>query len=160
LMRGPVHEALAVQFAHRVTPGLLIAKEPPGRLRELPPEHRPEWKGIARIPGYWAWDDETGDFLWVSATPPNHRWVPGAWGRDENGYRWVSGLWSPLERDRLSYLPVPAGDQLPPWSTELIVALSTALARPDHAGRIVAGYPRTRVDLFQEQDGSAQEHEH
>jgi small conductance mechanosensitive channel len=43
------------------------------------------------------------------------------------------------------------------WSTELIVALSTGLARPDHAGRIVAGYPRARVDLSWEHGGPAHE---
>ena len=40
------------------------------------------------IPGYWAWDDERADFLWVSgiwrALPPGRQWVPGYWGRAEN----------------------------------------------------------------------------
>jgi hypothetical protein len=114
LTRGPVHEALAEQFDREVTPGLRIAKEPPEPLRELPPEHQPEGKGIAWIPGYWAWDDEAEDFLWVSGlwriAPPKHRWVPGAWARDENGYRWASGFWSPLEQDKLSYLPLPPSE--------------------------------------------------
>jgi hypothetical protein len=114
LTRGPVHEALAEQFDRTLTPGLLITEQPPGRLRELPPEHQPEGKGIVWIPGYWAWDDEVGDFLWVSGfwrtAPPNHRWVPGAWVRDESGHRWVSGFWSPLEQDRFSYLPMPPSE--------------------------------------------------
>jgi small-conductance mechanosensitive channel len=33
------------------------------------------------------------------------------------------------------------------WSTELILAISRELERPEHRGRIVPGYPRTLVDL-------------
>lgn len=33
------------------------------------------------------------------------------------------------------------------WSSELILRLSEELARPEHQGRIVSGYPRTVVDL-------------
>jgi hypothetical protein len=33
------------------------------------------------------------------------------------------------------------------WSTELILAISRELERPEHRGRIVPGYPRTQVDL-------------
>ncbi len=36
------------------------------------------------------------------------------------------------------------------WSTQLIVALSVETARPEHRGRIIAGYPRTQVDLLDE----------
>ena len=35
---------------------------------------------MAWIPGYWAWDDERNDFLWISgiwrALPPGRQWVP------------------------------------------------------------------------------------
>lgn len=34
------------------------------------------------------------------------------------------------------------------WSTELLIALSSELARSEHKGRIVAGYPLTKVDLL------------
>ncbi|MEQ8787101.1 MAG: mechanosensitive ion channel [Pirellulaceae bacterium] len=34
------------------------------------------------------------------------------------------------------------------WSTELIATLSAELARSEHEGRIVAGYPRTNVELL------------
>ncbi len=111
LLRGPVHEALAEQFARGVIPELLTTREPPERLRELPPEHQPEGIRIVWIPGYWAWDDEVEEFLWVSGlwrtAPPNHRWVPGAWVQDTNGYRWVPGFWSPLDQESFSYLPLP-----------------------------------------------------
>ncbi len=33
------------------------------------------------------------------------------------------------------------------WSSRLIEIMSTELARPEHAGRIQAGYPRTNVRL-------------
>lgn len=32
----------------------------------LPPDQKPEGDDVAWIPGYWAWDDERNDFLWVS----------------------------------------------------------------------------------------------
>ena len=33
------------------------------------------------------------------------------------------------------------------WSSELILAISTELSRPEHEGRIIAAYPQTKVDL-------------
>jgi len=33
------------------------------------------------------------------------------------------------------------------WSTELILAISREMERPEHRGRIIPGYPRTQVDL-------------
>lgn len=35
------------------------------------------------------------------------------------------------------------------WSTDLILALSKELSRPEHRGKIIAGYPRTQVDFRQ-----------
>ncbi len=43
------------------------------------------------------------------------------------------------------------------WSTELILAISRELERPEHRGRIVPGYPRTQVDLAGELRRPAQE---
>ena len=41
------------------------------------------------------------------------------------------------------------------WSTELILALSRELARPEHRRHILPGYPRTQVDLPEELRRSA-----
>ena len=49
-------------------PGQLLAKEPPPPVPEEPPDYRPEGKNVTWIPGYWAWDAERKDFLWVSGT--------------------------------------------------------------------------------------------
>ena len=43
-----------------------MSKLPPEAIEEVPPEQRPEGDNVAWIPGYTAWDDERGDFLWVS----------------------------------------------------------------------------------------------
>ena len=59
---------------------------------------------MAWIPGYWAWDDERTDFLWVSgiwrALPPGRQWVPGYWGRSGQGAQWTSGLLGRCQGER------------------------------------------------------------
>ena len=50
------------------------------------------------MPGYWHWDDDRDDFLWVSGIwrtpPPNKRWVAGYWREEEQGAVWVGGFWT------------------------------------------------------------------
>lgn len=36
------------------------------------------------------------------------------------------------------------------WASALVIAVAAELAKPEHRGRIMAGYPRTRVDLTRE----------
>src|SRR5690606_11248102 len=66
---------------------------------------------VTWIPGYWAWDDEGAEFLWVSGiwrnVPPGRQWVPGYWDHVEGGYQWVSGYWSDAEAQEAQYLPEP-----------------------------------------------------
>jgi hypothetical protein len=111
LMRGPVHEAYAEQFVLDPEPGLLIPKEPPEPLDELPPESVPEGENIEWVGGYWGWDDEREDFIWISgiwrSVPPGQRWVPGYWIADADGYRWSPGFWLAAQVEELSYLPQP-----------------------------------------------------
>ena len=66
LTRGPVHEAFAETVTFDPQPGSVAPKAPPAPIEELPPDERPEGGNVAWIPGYWAWDDERSDFLWVS----------------------------------------------------------------------------------------------
>ena len=66
LTRGPVHEAFAETVTFDPEPGVVTPKAPPAAIEEVPPEQRLEGANVAWIPGYWAWDDERGDFLWVS----------------------------------------------------------------------------------------------
>jgi hypothetical protein len=111
LTRGPVHEAFAETVTFDPEPGLIVPKEPPAPIEELPPEQRPEGTNVAWIPGYWAWDDERTDFLWVSgiwrALPPGRQWVPGYWGRSGPGAQWISGYWADAKISEVEYLPEP-----------------------------------------------------
>jgi hypothetical protein len=111
LTRGPVHEAFAETVTYDPEPGVVVSKAPPAAIEELPPDQRPEGANIAWIPGYWGWDDERNDFLWVSgvwrALPPGRQWVPGYWGKSEQGYQWTSGYWADAKASEVEYLPEP-----------------------------------------------------
>ncbi|HMP78147.1 MAG TPA: hypothetical protein PKD54_01725 [Pirellulaceae bacterium] len=111
LTRGPVHEAFAETVVFDPEPGLIIQKTPPAPIEELPPEYKPEGDEISWIPGYWAWDDDRDDFLWVSgiwrALPPNRQWVPGYWARSGRGVQWTSGYWADANLEEIEYLPEP-----------------------------------------------------
>ncbi|RYD36889.1 MAG: hypothetical protein EOP86_04785 [Verrucomicrobiaceae bacterium] len=111
MTRGPVHEAFAGVISYNAEPGLVVAKAPPELIEEIPPEERPEGDNVTWIPGYWAWDDERGDFLWVSGIwrdlPPGREWIAGYWARIDEGYQWTSGYWSDAGAQETTYLPAP-----------------------------------------------------
>ncbi|MCE5280053.1 MAG: hypothetical protein ABFD92_11820 [Planctomycetaceae bacterium] len=83
LTRGPVHEAFAEPVSLRPQAGLIVPNQPPPSIEEIPPLDRPQGPGFVWIPGYWNWDTDRNDFIWVSAcwrqSPPNRYWVPGYW---------------------------------------------------------------------------------
>src|SRR5438128_1162920 len=67
LGRGPVHEAFAQPIEEGAPQaGPVAPKAPPEPLEEQPPEQKPEGEDVQWVPGYWQWDDERGEFLWVS----------------------------------------------------------------------------------------------
>lgn len=114
LARGPVHEAFATP-ATDPAPTKPVPKQPPEPLEELPPDEKPEGN-VVWIGGYWAWDDERNDFLWVSGIwrtpPPGKRWVAGYWRPDGNGgWQWVPGFWAAEQQEgdsqEVTYLPQP-----------------------------------------------------
>lgn len=111
LTRGPVHEAFAGIVTYNPQPGVVVNKAPPGPIEELPPEERPEGDNVAWIPGYWAWDDERNDFLWISGTwralPPGRQWIAGYWRQTSEGYQWTSGYWADAAAQETTYLPPP-----------------------------------------------------
>jgi hypothetical protein len=111
LTRGPVHEAFAETVTFDPEPGIVAPKAPPAAIEELPPDQKPEGTNVAWIPGYWAWDDERNDFLWVSgiwrALPPGRQWVPGYWGESAEGAQWISGYWADATASEVEYLPEP-----------------------------------------------------
>ncbi|HLJ94337.1 MAG TPA: hypothetical protein VKU02_14215, partial [Gemmataceae bacterium] len=113
LARGPVHEAFATPTTEPVATKP-VAKAPPAPLEELPPSDKPEGNA-SWIGGYWAWDDERNDFLWVSGTwrtpPPGQSWVAGYWRADGQQWHWVPGFWTAVQKEMVAqpvtYLPEP-----------------------------------------------------
>ncbi len=111
LMSGPVHEAFAEPDAQADARPLIVSKTPPEPIDEVPPDVQPDADDIEWIPGYWGWDQNTDDFVWVTGlwrqTPPNRQWVPGYWNQVENGFQWVSGFWADENVGEIAYLPPP-----------------------------------------------------
>lgn len=111
LNRGPVHEAYAEPVSLNAQAGLIIPREPPAAIEEIPPDERPAGDNVAWIPGYWAWDDDRADFMWISGVwrvlPMGFEWVPGYWAGVEGGFQWVPGMWVAQNREDLDYLPPP-----------------------------------------------------
>ncbi len=120
--RGPVHEA----FASPTTdpqPSPLVQRKPPAQLDELPPEEKPDGN-VVWIGGYWAWDVDRQDYMWVSgcwrAKPSGREWVPGYWREQDTGWTWVAGFWGKTETNgnlsEVSYLAAapPAAPQVAP----------------------------------------------
>lgn len=109
--RGQVHEAFATPAEQRQMPTPIIRKQPPEPVNELPPDQKPEGDNIQWIPGYWMWDDDRSDFLWVSGTwraiPPEKRWLPGYWMQANGGSRWVSGYWVDDTETHVTLYPEP-----------------------------------------------------
>jgi hypothetical protein len=99
LTRGPVHEAFAEPIDLEARANIVAPRRPPEPINELQPEQRPEGNAVW-ISGYWAWDEERDDFLWVSGVwriPPTGReWVEGRWERVDGEYCRSPGYWAPL----------------------------------------------------------------
>lgn len=128
LASGPVHEAFAEPIVFDPKPGNIVPKAPPQQVEELPPDQRPAGDNVAWIPGYWNWDEDREDYLWVSGfwrtLPPGREWVPGYWVEVTDGWQWVSGYWANAADDVTEYLPEP------PETVE--VGPSTPQPSPDH----------------------------
>jgi hypothetical protein len=111
LTRGPIHEAYAAPGAGSATTGLIVAKRPPNPIEEQAPDVKPQGNDSTWIPGYWSWDEERKDYIWVSGVwrvpPPSSRWVPGYWQEGQGGFQWVSGYWMPNAKSEVTYLPQP-----------------------------------------------------
>jgi hypothetical protein len=98
------HEALQPSGERGRQPGaeVHVRKEPPAAVEERPSTRRPglraQW-----VPGYWAWDVQRNDFVWIGGMwqvpPPGTFWLAGRWLRDADGWYRVPGLWA-SRRDR------------------------------------------------------------
>jgi hypothetical protein len=113
MARGPIHEAFATPTTEPA-PSMLIPKQSPQPLEEMPPEQKPDGD-VVWVSGYWAWDDDRKDFLWVSGIwrtlPPGKQWVAGYWREAGNQYQWVGGYWTNVVQQtadqEVTYYPAP-----------------------------------------------------
>jgi hypothetical protein len=109
--RGPVHEAFAQPVNTSPEQGIVVTKPPPALIDEVPPDQKPEGDNVEWIPGYWSWEDEKSDYIWVSGfwriPPPGMRWMPGHWQEIDKGWLWVVGFWAPVDVQEVRYLPAP-----------------------------------------------------
>src|SRR4029079_17693009 len=107
LTQGPIHEAFANPADLDPTPGHVVAKQPPPDVPEDPPQFMPE--GAVWLPGYWSWDDEREDFVWITGVaripPPGQRVVPGYYPEADGGWQRVSGFWLADEVTEVDYRP-------------------------------------------------------
>ncbi len=56
--------------------------------------------GYLWTPGYWAWDDDDGDYYWVPGTwvlapEVGYMWTPPYWGWEDNAFVFYDGYWGP-----------------------------------------------------------------
>jgi hypothetical protein len=86
----------AASFA-QIGIGISVGFAPP----ELPVYEQPLCPGDGYIwtPGFWAYDDNEGDYYWVPGTwveapQVGYLWTPPYWGY-EGGYRFHEGYWGP-----------------------------------------------------------------
>jgi hypothetical protein len=113
LARGPVHEAYAEPVDGNAAPSPLVPKQPPEAIEELPPDQKPEGQNVQWIPGYFQWDEERSDFIWISGfwrvPPPGRVWVPGNWQRIGDSWQWAPGMWRAVDQPQteIEYLPQP-----------------------------------------------------
>ncbi len=111
MTRGPIHEAFAQPVNTGSVRPLVVPKSPPAAIEETPPDLKPAEEDVLWIPGYWGWDDDRSDFVWVSGVwrvpPPGQRWIPGYWVEVSGGYQWVAGFWSGVDTTEVAYYPEP-----------------------------------------------------
>ena len=111
LDQGPIHEAFAEPLLLENQEREVIAKRPPAPVKELPPDEQPAGQNVQWIPGYWMWDRERADFLWVSGmwrdVPPGRNWIPGEWQQVDGGFQWVPGFWADAKQQQVQLLPEP-----------------------------------------------------
>jgi hypothetical protein len=78
--------------------GITVSIGPPA----LPVYEQPICPGDGYVwtPGYWAYDNDIGDYYWVPGTwvvvpEVGFLWTPGWWGWGDGGFLWHVGYWGP-----------------------------------------------------------------
>ena len=106
-----MHEGYAEPAELTPAHPLIVSKQPPAPIQEMPPDIQPEGYNVVWLPGYWGWDDTANDFIWISGiwrnAPPGQAWVPGYWASATGGFQWVPGFWTSASQNQVSYLPEP-----------------------------------------------------
>jgi hypothetical protein len=81
----------------QVAVGITVGFAPP----DLPVYEQPicPEEGYIWTPGYWAWDDDDGDYYWVPGTwvlapEVGFLWTPAYWGWGGSGFLFYEGYWS------------------------------------------------------------------
>ena len=111
LTRGPVHEAFAEPISLQTDEGLVAPKQPPVIIEEIPPGEKPVGDRFVWVPGYWSWDGDRNNYIWVSGcwriAPPKMSWVSGYWTHVSVGWKWVAGFWMQSGNNEIEYLNAP-----------------------------------------------------
>jgi hypothetical protein len=111
LQRGPIHEAFAQPIEANPQPSPPVPKQPPPPIPEVPPDQKPEGSNVQWIPGYWSWDSDRKDFIWVSGVyrnmPEGRAYTPGYWTQTADGWRWVPGYFASEGQTQTQYVPQP-----------------------------------------------------
>jgi len=109
--RGPIHEAFAQPTVTTAVASSFIQAKPPDPIEEVPPTEQPAGVNVVWMPGYWAWDEDRNDFLWVSGiwreVPPGHHWIGGYWQQVTRGWQWISGYWAADNITEVEVIPTP-----------------------------------------------------
>ncbi|HWF01707.1 MAG TPA: hypothetical protein VG248_18040 [Caulobacteraceae bacterium] len=76
----------------------VYAPEPPPPLPVYDQPQIPD-DGYIWVPGYWAWDQDYGDYYWVPGAwveppEPGLLWTPGYWTLDNDQYGFIPGYWA------------------------------------------------------------------
>ena len=100
-----IHEAF-FQETHSNILYQAISQQPPANIIEkIPSQTDPLtiW-----IPGYWDWDTDQRDFLWVTGVwrkpPPEHLWVPTTWIDSDDNWIRVRGFWKNENLENIAYI--------------------------------------------------------
>jgi len=148
LTRGPINQGFAEMTNMTPQPAPPVAKQPPAPIDEAPPDAKPDNPEATWVPGYWSWDPESSNYIWVSGSwrvpPPGHRWIPGYWSENDGNYQWVAGFWNPEDVEEVTYLPPP-----PPYRDEQVDVSNP----PDPEHFWVPGFWAYRTRAYEWQPG-------
>lgn len=110
--KGPVHEGFAQPGAVIRGKGIIAPKAPPAPVNEVPPIPKPDGADVQWVAGYWQWDADRGDFIWVCGcyrvVPGGRTWEPGRWKESGKEWAYFPGYWRPTDAKTISAnLPEP-----------------------------------------------------